>query len=211
MVPTEAPSLTHKTEMAIEEAERAFLGVIERTPDGFGLDDKSALLMAFSSIAMEHFRAIIVLCKSKAAIGSALALFRPLMDTLVRGEWLYFCANDNQRERFMKREFRLDSIGFKNMASEVDEKHAYGPRFEPFANYYGEMSDYTHSGHDAVAHRIGSDGGVEPTYAESRIRALLYQSTIAVITHYQILTSAIGDQAHFEALTDLFNGLKFNT
>jgi hypothetical protein len=207
MIPYIAEPFTPETNAAIEHAQYVFEEIVKRTPDGLDDDDRSSLLMAFGSVAMEHYRSIVMMCRSGVATGSALALFRPLLDSIVRGEWLYFCADEDQINRFMRNDFNLHSIGFSDMARAVDEKSSSGIRFGLFVPHYAKLCDYTHTGHDAVVHRIAKDGGIEPTYPESRIRALVSQSSIALVLHYEVVYSAKGDQSNFDALAELFDSI----
>lgn len=208
MIPYLTGLFAADTIASIEHAQYVFEEIVRRTPDSLGDDERSALLMAFGSLAMEHFRSIVMLCRSGVATGSALALFRPLLEAIIRGEWLYFCADDDQMNRFMRNNFSLHSIGFAAMARAVDEKKGFGTRLSLFVPYHAQLSDYTHSGHDAVAQRIANDGGVEPTYPESRIRALVAQSSMALVLHYQIVCEAKGYQSNFDSLAELFASIQ---
>jgi hypothetical protein len=185
MVPYIADPFAPDTIASIENAQYVFEEIVKRTPDGLGDDGRSTLLMAFGSVAMEHFRSIVMMCRSGVATGSALALFRPLLDSIIRGEWLYFCADDDQIDRFMRNEFALHSVGFAAMATAVDEKSRFGPRLGSFIPFYAKLCDYTHTGHDAVVQRFAKNGSIEPTYPESRIRALVSQSSMALVLHYE--------------------------
>jgi hypothetical protein len=128
VIPYQTAPFDPATVEAIDHAQHVFEEIIKLTPDGLGGDDRSTLLMAFGSLAMEHFRSIVMLCRSGVATGSALALFRPLVEAVVRGEWLYFCASEEQMTRFMKKELSLHKIGFAAMANAVDDKVGLGAR-----------------------------------------------------------------------------------
>jgi hypothetical protein len=196
------------TAAAIDHAQHVFEEIIKLTPDSLGSDARSTLLMAFGSLAMEHFRSIIMLCRSGVATGSALALFRPLVEAVVRGEWLYFCASEEQMNLFMKNEFSLHKIGFAAMANAVDEKVGLGARLALYLPDYAKLCDYTHAGHDAVVQRLANDGGIEPTYPESRVRALVSLSSQVLVQHYEIVCNDKGHQASVKVLVKLFDTIQ---
>ena len=211
MVPVPPPSYSAKTVRYIEQAKHVFIQIASLAPDSAGFDERAALVMAFGSMAMEHFRSIVMLVESRVALGSALALFRPLLDAIIRGEWLYFCASDLERRSFLERKLQLDSSPFRtnkpgkqDMARELDVRLGLTNRFELYAPFYSQMCDYTHTGHEAVARRISSDGGIEPSYPESQIRSLLSHASMAVVLHYEILCDALGEQERLDALVQLF-------
>ena len=106
---------------------------------------------------------------------------------------------------FMQKELSLHKISFATMANGVDEKVGFGELLGAYLPYYAEMSDYTHAGHDAVVQRLADDGGVEPTYPEARVRALVVQSCYVIVQHYEIVCNAKGHQRAFEELVKLFD------
>ena len=180
--------------------------LIENTPESLGTDERSILLMSFGSLAIEHYRAMCMLCRSQIAIGSALALFRPMLDAIIRGEWLYRIATDEQIELFMKRRFHFEGIGFKQMTSALDESATPETKvLSTFNEYYQNLCDYTHSGHDAVYHRIAEDGGVEPTYDEDRVRLLLTTATRVIVYHYLMACRYTGHTDEESRLTYMYN------
>jgi hypothetical protein len=205
MIPISIDLYTPETQLAINRAEEVFKQIIARTPEGLGAGDKETLLMTFNSLIMEHLRAICILCRSQMAIGSAFALFRPLVDAILRGEWLYLCAAPEQMERFMKGTLDLSSIGFSKMASAVDDKAQIGRRMEDFTGVYKQMCDYTHTGHDAVVHRFAADGGIEPTYSEEKIRLLVTQAAQITLLHFVVVYTATAHDDSVSRLLELFN------
>ncbi|MBB5329806.1 DUF6988 family protein [Tunturiibacter gelidoferens] len=190
MIPISVEPYEIQTQLVIDRAENVFRQIVERTPEGLGAADKETLLMTFNSVVIEHFRAICILCRSQMAIGSAFALFRPLVDAALRGEWLYLCASPEQMERFMMRSFDLGSIKFSTMAGDVDRAAGIGRRMEDFTGVYRQMCDFTHTGHDAVVRRLAPDGGIEPTYPEEKIRLLVTQAASVALLHFIVVCKA---------------------
>ena len=195
---------SYETLQAIASAEQVFHRIVADTPESLGTGEKEVLLMTFGSLVMEHFRAILMLAHSQMATGSAFALFRPLVDAISRGQWLYLCASPEQTERFMKRELDLSSIGFKNMAASVDVVVGEGVWLSSFLGIYKQMCDYTHTGHDAVACRLAGDGGIEPTYPEDRVRTLVITSARIVLLHFITACKHAGHKDSVIKLTAAF-------
>lgn len=201
---------------ALERADRTFLEVIQLAPDTMGSDERALLAMAFTSVALEHYRSIIALCKSSVGIGSALALFRCLTDTIARGEWLYFCATDIERESFMKHELKLDSSPFRNkrppqksMADAVDQQLGFVVRLGLYGQFYSQMSDYAHTGHDAVSQRVNAQQmSIEARYPPAQVVALLTQASQVTVLHLEVMCAAVGEDERVRALTQLFQTLK---
>lgn len=195
---------SQETSQAIASAEQVFHRIVADTPESLGTGEKEVLLMTFGSLVIEHFRAILMLTRSQMATGSAFALFRPLVDAISRGQWLYLCALPEQTEKFMKRELDLSSIGFKSMAESVDVAVGEGVWLSSFLGIYKQMCDYTHTGHDAVACRLASDGGIEPTYPEERIRTLVVTSARIVLLHFITACKRVGHEESAAKLTEAF-------
>jgi hypothetical protein len=109
---------------------------------------------------------------------------------------------------FMKNDFSLHKIGFATMAGAVDAKVGVGERLALYLPKYAKWCDYTHAGHDAVVQRFAKDGGIEPTYPESRVRALVVSSSQAIIQHYEIVCDHKRHHVSVEALMKLFESIQ---
>lgn len=144
---------------------------------------------------MEHFRAILILCESRVANGSAFTLLRPLVEAVVRGEWILRCATDpkfvgicNGTARFPK---------FQVMAVALDEHHvscdyASGPYFAAFTEAFSALSGYTHTGVEQMAHRFQNDGAIGPTYPEKTITGLMNEAEKIVVRHFALFAQIRG-------------------
>lgn len=195
---------TNETASAISSAEQVFARIVADTPESLGTSENEVLLMTFGSVVMEHFRAILMLAHSQMATGSALALFRPLVDAISRGQWLYLCASPQQVESFMKRELDLSSVGFKNMSDAVDAAVGKGVWLASFHSVYKSMCDYTHTGHDAVSCRLAKDGGIEPTYPEERVCTLVTTAARITLLHFITACEHTGHEESVTKLTQAF-------
>lgn len=195
----EAPPLELTTIKSLLEANRVLDELVDVVPDSFGIDLRADLGMVFSSVAYEHVQSIVFLSQHRACFGSAMALFRVLLETIIRGEWLYFCATDQERLSFAQKSLQLDSNPFKRMAAQLDEKHGL-MRFADYEPFYAQMCDYAHTGHDAICRRTYGYGALLPKSTEPQIRALLSQSCLALVIHFEVLCDALGDQHRFDQL-----------
>ncbi len=92
VVYTPAP-YEQKTIAVLALANKSFDEIVQTLPNEWSDDGRTAAFCALQSIGVEHLRAILMLCESGEAIGSAMALFRPMADAIVRAEWLYLCAS----------------------------------------------------------------------------------------------------------------------
>ena len=201
------PALDPETLAALNQANRILHETADLIPDSFGNDLRSALAMTFSSIAYEHAQSILLLSFHRGSFGSALALFRPLLETMIRGEWLYFCASDEDCNRFANDQLHLDSNPFKRMAIELDTKRGVSI-FDPYKPFFSKMCDYTHTGHDAVSRRSYPYSEPSPEHIEFQIRSLLSQSCLTLVMHLEVICDAIGDQDRFERLAQLFESIQ---
>lgn len=207
MLSIDPPSLEEATVKAIKQAHTILDRLADVIPNNFGEDERAELVMLFSSVAYEHFQAITMLSSHRALFGSAMALFRPLLETIIRGEWLYFCVDESTRTAFRNQKLTLDSSPFKKMAPDLDRRSG-AEWLGSYAPYYGKMCDYTHTGRDAVVRRNFTFDPESVKPLESQIRALLSQSAMAVVLHFQTLCDAIGDQGKFDALKEIFTSIE---
>lgn len=84
------------------------------------LGERQLLLADFRAQALDHLRSIFVLC-AEGLFGSAFALFRPLVETMVRGEWFAFCAEDAYCRAFMVGKYDRGCISFREMTRSLDQ------------------------------------------------------------------------------------------
>lgn len=126
------------------------------------------LAMTCFYIAVDHHRSILFLVNS-GRYGSAFTLSRTVLDSCVRGLWLYSHASDNDIEHIVeKRTFNKD---FKKMVEIVESKnrglgqdkiiilqHQLWPR----------LSGYTHTGLEQITRYI-ADEEIKPNFKEEEV------------------------------------------
>ena len=84
MVPYVAKPYESATVDLLDRVNRIFKELVRISPDERTSDNKTTLLALFTSLAMEHFRAIVILVESQVATGSAFTLLRPLLESIAR-------------------------------------------------------------------------------------------------------------------------------
>lgn len=143
----------------------------------YPLEPKTSLLAAYVDIALEHHEAISLLIKTKV-FGSAFALVRPLVETMLRALWINGIAKENQIDKARdKSEFPPMS----QMVAEIDQTYDTGSFFQTFkGSSWSAMCSYAHSG----AHQIGrrfTNSEVKASYRDGEIVEVLNVTNTVVI------------------------------
>ena len=206
MVPYVASGYEESTVDLLKRTNRIFEELVRIAPDERMADNKTTLLALFTSLAMEHYRAILILVESQVAVGSAFALFRPLLEAIARGEWLYLCGTEEDRIAFIRGDLQLK--GLRQLAIEVDDKTGVGSWLGNYTKSYTHLCDFTHGGLLAVGSRLTPQGSIEPNYKESRIRLLLDNAARMLVLHFAILAQVDGDELVAERFAALFTVLR---
>ena len=185
MVVYTPPPYEKKTIVVLTLANKSFDEIVRTLPNEWPGDGRTAAFCALQSIGVEHLRAILMLCESGLAIGSAMALFRPMVDAIVRAEWLYFCADVPILAQFWNNDFRFpgQKYKFESLATAVDSKLGGTDRLSHYGKHYHNFSDWTHGGFHATALRVSRTGDIEPSYSDGRIRLLLGSAVAFVQMH----------------------------
>ena len=202
MVPFIATAFEPKTVDLLIRVNEIFHELVKISPDERASDNRTTLLGLFTSLSVEHFRAIVLLVESQVAIGSAFALLRPLLESIARGEWLYLCGTENDRNAFIRGGFQFK--GLRQLAQEVDDKAGVGGWLGNYTASYTHLCDFTHGGVLAVGLRLTASGSIEPNYEESRIRLLLENAARMLVLHFAIVSQVDGDVALAQRCAGLF-------
>lgn len=149
------------------------------------LDEHQVLLAAFRSLAVEHLGSMLSLCRM-GQIAGAMALFRPLVETVARGEWLCFCAEVAYCEAFVSGKYDRGYVSFRTMARAVDQSLAIGPRLEPLEEVFTSMSDFTHTGHGVIVPRLGLQSATSDFYTLAQITSIVRQATTTTALHVAV-------------------------
>lgn len=199
MIRLEPTPLLPEVKAALDRGTDVYLELVKHTP-GTATEERLLLLGAYRSLALDHFRSILVLCQAGDCTGSAFALFRPLVETVVRGEWLCFCASVAQCEAFMRRKFDRGCVSFRTMTREIDQAVGLGARLVPFEQVYLDMSDFTHTGYDAVVPRLSDNGKPGQCYCPEQTVLLLTQATKITALHVSLSLQMAGQKDDADAV-----------
>jgi len=155
------------------------------------LDTKTTFLTGYVDIALEHHEAIELLIKTKL-FGSAFALVRPLIETMLRALWINALATPSQIEGAGQDKDIFPAMS--QMLTEIDQTYATGTLFQSFkGSNWKAMCSYAHSGARQVARRF-TDGEVKPSYSDGAILEVLNVTNTAVILLTIAFFKSIGCQ-----------------
>jgi hypothetical protein len=145
-----------------------------------GADDRLFLFAAFVSVVMSHHEAILTLLRYDRLTGSALALFRPLLEASYRGLFTGFLADLQQLE--VIKEGGNPYGTWKELAASLDDEFLYDGVFTQYSGTtWKTLCGYTHTGVEQLSKRIQPDGKVQSSYEEDEINDLINSSTSAVV------------------------------
>src|ERR1017187_4742778 len=139
-------------------------------------DDRRTLFAAFVSLAQSHHEAILVLTGQERLIGSAFALFRPMVEVAYRGLFVAFLAEPAQVEKIKR---GGEPYGyFNDLAASLDNVFNTGGLFIQYAGEAWKMlNGLTHGGLEQLTRRIGEDGVLGAHFDPADIANLLSSST----------------------------------
>jgi hypothetical protein len=141
-------------------------------------DDRSFLALTYVSVALEHQTSVRKLIEMNLR-GSAAALLRSQVETVVRGLWAYSLATADEvyaigqkgGEPFPK---------FRDMVTAVDRELGTVPTFALLAGGWKILNIYTHTGMEQLASRVHTriDGNIilSPSYSSESVEGILHVS-----------------------------------
>ena len=151
-------------------------------------EDRFRVAAGCLDMVLEHQKAIVLLTANNL-FGSAAALVRSIFESYVRGCWLFYCATDNQIEKFKNEKLDMKLYQFIE-GLEKHEAFSGGTLTHVKKTSYTAMNSFTHSGFFQVVRR-NTGSTIEPNYAdEELIDALETADSFAILT-----TRAIADMS----------------
>src|SRR4029453_7287094 len=163
-------------------------GLLER--HGYPDDTRSVWVAGSMAVALEHHEAISLLIEQQLT-GSAFALVRPMVDTVVRAHWINAVASNEQVAQARENKNVFPSM---SEMSEAGGK-AYGADelFRRFTSQWGAMCSYTHSGARQIAHHFtGTD--LKPGYTEEAKVEVLNLANMALLFVAGMFFTSTGHQ-----------------
>ena len=149
------------------------------------------LAMACQHLAIEHAQAIICLIDHEFH-GSALALQRPMLEAIVRGEWLRYSATDNQVDRAAKGKFSCPDKMVRNSPRAKDQNDT--PPLKDLKDiWWNQMCGYTHGGTEQLLARLGSTGLRANYQCDEVIAALRWSDMIQLYSGVEMVDAARDD------------------
>jgi len=145
-------------EAEIETTSKVIL-FIETSIDSleFPKAERCMVALACFDLIFENQKAVQLLA-SNELYGSAAILVRPMFESLVRGNWMLFCATDAQVSYFIKNDKIRKNIGEQVKQLEQEPAFSNGWFSLNFENDYRIMHSLTHPGMQQIARRVdGSD------------------------------------------------------
>ena len=171
------------------------------------LGERQLLLAGFRALALDHLRSIFVLC-ADGSFGSAFALFRPLIETMVRGEWLAFCAEDKYCRAFMAGKYDRGCISFREMTRSLDQTLDIGPRYRIIESYFLSMADFTHTGHAAIIPRFEALSLERGSLPPHEVVQLLRQATRMTALHVCVALKGAHERETAERIASSLQALR---
>ena len=137
-------------------------------------DSRSRVAFACFACAQQHQAAILILLQREPRLeATAFALLRPLLEATLRGEWIIYCATNEQVETFAlggKKQLDMSSV-VKALEKKHPESNAHKILY---SNLWTTISSYTHTYEHQVQHWLGDE--IVPSYPEEQISWLLNAS-----------------------------------
>jgi Family of unknown function (DUF6988) len=140
-------------------------------------DTRSVWVAGSIAVALEHHEAISLLIERQLT-GSAFALVRSMVDTVVRAHWINAVASEDQVEQAREDENVFPSMS--EMSKTVGKAYGTDELFGRFTAEWRAMCSYTHSGALQIGYRFtGTD--VKPSYKKEAKVQVLNLTNMAVL------------------------------
>ncbi|WDZ94186.1 hypothetical protein Herbaro_11815 [Herbaspirillum sp. WKF16] len=165
----------------------------QRLPD----DPRACAAIGCLTVAQQHHSAIIILLRNDMPVhASAFALLRHQIETAFNAVWLWYCAGDDEIERFMR-----DGSGktVRQLVAQVDGVLA-GREEEEAAiirDHWSQLSDFVFAGDRRIRHWLESNE-VDAIYSEDAVAELAALSNSIAelgLATYRSLSGIAGEVA----------------
>jgi hypothetical protein len=165
----------------------------QRLPD----DPRACAAIGCLTVAQQHHSAIIILLRHDMPVhASAFALLRHQIETAFNALWLWYCAGDDEIERFMR-----DGSGktVRQLVAQVDGVLA-GREEEEAAiirDHWSQLSDFVFAGDRRIRHWLESNE-VDAIYSEDAVAELAALSNSIAelgLATYRSLSGIAGEVA----------------
>jgi hypothetical protein len=148
------------------------------------LGDKTALLLGYTSVALEHYEAITVLANN-SLYGSALALARSVFEIMWHAAWANAHATEGDLQKILNGTFKFPEA--REVVKDLDEAYGTGTFFQTVhKNSWKHLNSYTHTGKNQLLARMtGTD--LAPSYSDDE-KTFVLDATRTAVAMTAILT-----------------------
>ena len=162
--------------------------------------ERDTLLLAYWDLVSDFHRGIHALI-IKEFFGSAFALTRPVVESLVRAH-VALMASDEDVKNLRNDMYR---VNFKEIGPQIDAKFGLGHFMENFLNERtrAALHSYTHSGALQLGRRF-DEGYVKANYKDGEIIEVIRVVTSALFMVTNLVTKHFGFEDDWKKVTDLY-------
>jgi len=169
-----------QTELEMRRAQEMNQFVAAQLTGQYPREDRRDLLARFLSITKSHHEAIMLLCYEERLLGSAFALWRPLVEASIRGSFVAFLATPVQIEQIKRGETPYGNVNA--LAKDLDTLFETEGLFTRDAGEaWGMMCGFTHGGLEQLNRRIDDNGEIGCYFDPEEVQALLARSTSVLV------------------------------
>ena len=164
-------------------------------------NDRALIVAACQEVALEHHKSIVLTTREQFH-GSAFALIRIEFEAYVRGQWLRYCASDDELVTFKERD-KLDRE-FGKIIGDLEGHEAFnvGVLSKIKRESWTAMNSFTHTGRLQVVRRLSATE-IGSNYPEEEIVGTLdFADSIAILAALGIVNVAIGEETDKVALAE---------
>jgi hypothetical protein len=165
---------------------------------------RTKVILAYTSLAIGHHVAIIQLMRSDQH-GSALALVRPVFETMLRAHWVVACAKDEEVDQ-MCTDAKFDVMGRVDTGRIDAALNAHGFFKQAKNDAWAALNDYTHSGLRQLVSQF-SGQMVKPNYKEVDVLQGLRAATASVLLLGHLVLKSTGRAGETSRVETLFDSL----
>lgn len=151
-------------------------------------DLRSKLAAACFAVSQQHYNSILLLLSRNPPLqATAFALFRPLVESCIRGLWLSHVASDAEVDEYLSSGTKLDMA---SMLRKLDSALGLSSHQSIYKNW-SALSAYTHTGELQVQRWLKTND-IEPNYTESEVSELIKVSgLIAGLAYRAVLAISL--------------------
>jgi hypothetical protein len=135
---------------------------------------RNDLVWAYVLIAIKHHEGIHTLA-SQNLMAPASALLRSQIETAYRGLWVNLIATDEQVKTIRENDAE-PFPRFRQMAADLDTSYRAGGWLQSFADHWGVLNGYTHSGLLQLSRQFRDEHTLDPNYPAEMVIYLLVTS-----------------------------------